>query len=37
MKVALKVADAVRDGDKVYKVTGEQPLDEQRLAMEAGL
>ncbi len=37
MKVALKVAGIVREGDEVYRVSGGQPLDEQRLSMEAGL
>ncbi len=35
--VALKVAGKVRAGDRVYKVTGGQALDEQRLALETGL
>jgi hypothetical protein len=37
MEVAMKVGGTVREGDHVYKVSGGQALDEQRLALEAGL
>ncbi len=37
MTVALMVADIVREGDSVFRVTDAEPLDEQRLAAESGL